>query len=77
MYLSKSDPNREEIFEIGRSEISNPKSEIANWTMQTAKSNLRFRNFGFEISAPQLSKFSQTVPGNRMSAPGSEGRWRS
>jgi len=33
--------------------ISNPKSEIATWT----GSNLRFRNFGFEMGFCPISKF--------------------
>ena len=52
-------------FEIGRSWISNPKSEILDWTPRTARatrqSNWRFRDFGFEIQ--DLSNFEIGFPG--------------
>src|SRR5437867_12796198 len=38
----------EENFEIGRRLISDPKSEILNWTA-SATSNSKFRNFGSEM----------------------------
>jgi hypothetical protein len=40
--------------------ISNPKSEIADWTVW-AESNLRFLNFGFEMQDSSDLKFSRLV----------------
>ena len=37
---------------------SNPKSEISNWTVGNATSNLRFRNFGFEVLESSNFKIS-------------------
>ena len=55
------DESRErEILKSDESCNSNPKSEIANWTVW-AQSNLRFLNFGFEMQDPSDLKFSRLV----------------
>ncbi|PYS08194.1 MAG: hypothetical protein DMG15_27850, partial [Acidobacteria bacterium] len=50
--------DREEInFEIGRSLISNRKFQDLKLDSPSARSNSKFRNFGFEIGLRTISKF--------------------
>jgi hypothetical protein len=49
-------------FEIGRKPISNPKSEISNWTAEPCGSGalrvqFKISDFGFEMGFRSISKF--------------------
>ena len=48
-------------FEIGRKPISNPKSEISNWTGSFCKSNLIFRISDLKCRIRPISKFFFSV----------------
>jgi hypothetical protein len=57
----KSCSNGGGILKSDESCISNPKSEIANWTVEIARSNSIFRNFGFEMQDLSDFKISRSV----------------
>ena len=53
---------RKKILKLDESCISNPRSEIANWTGLNAKSHPKFRDFGFEMQDSSNFKiFSQLL----------------
>src|SRR5437660_12329406 len=49
-------PPHEKDFEIGRKPISNPKSEIENWTVSECDVQFKISDFGFEMGFRPISK---------------------
>src|SRR5437660_6138561 len=62
-------PPHEKDFEIGRKPISNPKSEIANWTVSECDVQFKISDFGFEMGFRPISKCLRVIPELNMLIP--------